>query len=242
MRQAALSLFSGAAISVGFAGCHNGPAHEFEREPRAVFQSQSLWDPQLDVSSSGTLYMLGMYEDEGHKARVGFTMSHDGGDTFMPVHAVSPAGAAVTSHGEAGPRLASSGTVLYVLWRESTGDGNSRLLVARSLSYGHSFELPVEVTSQKSFASFASLTTLPSGEALVVWLGGRDGKPDSETFSVYAARSTNQGSSFGSAVRVASGSCPCCRPSVVATADGTVFIVWRKVFAGDTRDMVVSTK
>jgi hypothetical protein len=236
-------LIAGAIFCLTLAACNRKPAYRFEGQPRALLQDKfaSLWDPQLGVSTSGTLYLLGMYDTEDVKPRLGFTMSHDGGDTFMPMIPVSRPIASITSHGEASPRLADGGTVLYALWAETSDEGDSRLLLARSLSYGHSFEQPIEITHQTSFASFASLGVLPDNGVLAVWLDGRDGKPNSETFSVYAAKSTDQGASFGQNFRIASGACPCCRPSVTADPNGKIFIGWRKVFAGEIRDMVVST-
>jgi len=223
------------------AGCKRLPSFQFEEQPRAIAPggTESLWDPQLDVSTSGTLYVLAMYENEG-RPRLGFTMSHDGGDTFMPIIPVSVTGAAVTSHGEASPRLANSGTALYALWREPEEGGVSRLLVGRSLSYGHSFEKPVEITAQESFVSFASLAALSTNDVFAVWLDGRDAKPGSDTFSVYSAKSADQGATFQPNVRVATGACPCCRPSVAAGPNRKIFVIWRKVFANDVRDMVVS--
>src|SRR4051794_4757823 len=91
------------------ASCNRGSTtpYAFESRPRPVFSSEKIAgtrDARLDVSSSGMLSMLVVYEDGG-KSRVGYTMSHDGGDSFMPVIPVSGTGAPVTSHGENSPTL-----------------------------------------------------------------------------------------------------------------------------------------
>lgn len=183
-----------------------------------------------------------MYEQSG-KARVGFSMSHDGGDTFMPMIPVSPEGAPVTYHGESSPRFNSSNTALYASWLQPSADGNADLMIARSLSWGENFEKPVQVTDKNhhSYAGFASLAILPNEDVIAVWLDSRDEKPNSQTFSIYVAKSTDKGATFGRNVRVAGNACPCCRPSITADSKGNILVAWRKVFSGEIRDMVVAT-
>jgi hypothetical protein len=90
---------------------------------------------------------------------------------------------------------------------------------------------------------FSYLSIAPGGEIYAAWLDGRD--RDSEhghgSSSVYIARSTDKGASFGKNIRVASSVCPCCRPTIAFGAKGEVHVAWRTVFTGDIRDIVVAT-
>lgn len=219
--------------------------YQFEAEPRAVLAQTGIAlsnDPKLALSPSGALYMLAVHgDDEG--AQLGLMMSHDGGDTFMPLVPVSEKGAEVSSHGENSPNIALTPTEIYALWEQRGAEGGTDLMFARSLSYGHSFEKPTRVTDKTapSFNGFSSLGVAPNGKVYAVWLDGRDRPEPSDTFSLYLAQSSDRGATFSRNVRVATGVCPCCRPAITFGSNGEVFIAWRKVFDGDIRDMVVST-
>lgn len=174
---------------------------------------------------------------------VGYAMSHNGGDTFMPVVPVSEPAGNVSSHGENAPRLVTVPTMTYALWEQRSHKGNNELVVARSLDYGHSFQRPVVVTGDESAAyhGFASLGVSPSGDVYAVWLDGREAVRDSDTFALYLAKSSDQGATFGKPRRVAVSACPCCRPAIAFGPKGEVLLAWRKVFDGHVRDLVVST-
>jgi hypothetical protein len=225
--------------------CHRGSTtpYAFESRPREVFSAEKIpgtRDPKLDISSSGMLSMLVVYEDAG-KSRLGYAMSHDGGDSFMPLIPVSEPGAGVQSHGENSPTLTTLPTAIYAFW-EQEGSQESDLMLARSLSYGQNFDKPVRVTdNETSFHGFSSVAAAPNGDVYAVWLDGRDGGPSSETFAVYLTRSKDRGATFEKNRRVALSACPCCRPRVAFGAYGEIYVAWRKVFSGDVRDMVVST-
>lgn len=242
----------GAASLVCAAGilassCNRAPqtAYTFESQPRAVFPAEQVAgsrDPKLAVSSSGMLSMLVVYQDGG-KSRLGFTMSHDGGDHFMPLIPVSEPGASVQSHGENSPTLATLPAAIYALWEQARPEGGTDLMLARSLSFGQSFDKAVRVTDTETpaFHGFSSVSAAPDGGVYAIWLDGREKDTPPGTFAVYIAGSKDRGISFGKNRRVALSACPCCRPRVAFGAHGEVYVAWRKVFAGDIRDMVVST-
>ncbi len=86
------------------------------------------------------------------------------------------------------------------------------------------------------------MTVAANGHIYAVWLDGRDrgvGKPG--TSAVYMAKSTDGGRTFSKNQAVAHNVCPCCRPSVIADARGTVHISWRQVYDGNIRDMTMAT-
>jgi len=228
------------------AGCRDQSSTKptFESAPRAVLNKLGLSnsrDASLALSSSGTLGMLSVYSDE-YGSHVGYAMSHNGGDTFMPVVPVSEPNAKVNSHGENAPRLISVPTMTYALWEQRSEKGKSQVVVGRSLDYGHSFQKPVVVTGDDSpaFHGFSSLGVSPTGEVYVAWLDARDVASKTDTFSLYIARSADQGISFGTPHRIAVSACPCCRPSIAFTSSGQVLVAWRKVFGENIRDLAVS--
>jgi hypothetical protein len=234
------------AALLGATGCSHSRSTKlsFESAPRPVLSKLGLAnsrDASLALSSSGTLSMLVAYSDEGGN-HVGFAMSHNGGDTFMPIVTVSGATAKVSSHGENAPRLISTPTVTYALWEQRSDKGNSEIVMGRSLDYGHSFLKPVVVTGDESsaFHGFSSLGVSPAGDVYVVWLDGRDPVGKGDTFALYIARSTDQGASFGKPHRVALSACPCCRPAINFTSNGVVLIAWRKVYGDNIRDLAFS--
>lgn len=215
------------------------PAWSYEPGSRAILSQASA--QALAVDSSGALGMLVVYEDGG-KSRVGYRISHDGADTFMHVVSVSEPGAAVNAQAESSPTLAKAPTAIYALWEQKSASGTSDLMLARSLSYGHSFEKPVRVNDDSTaFHGYSAVGTAPNGDVYVVWLDGREEGPSSETFAVYIARSTDRGASFEANHRIGTSACPCCRPRIVFGPNGEVYVAWRKDFPGDIRDMVVST-
>ena len=226
------------------AGCHTAPRsnYQFESQPSNVLAAvaKSSMDPQLGISPSGTLYLLALYGNE-EKRRLGMAVSHNGGDTFDPPIPISDGNATVRAQGESSPNLFATSTSIYALWEQSNASGPSDLMFARSPS-GQSFDRPIEVTdkTRPSFNGFASLGVAPDGDVYAVWLDGRNPPEMHGTFSVYLARSTDRGASFKPNVLVSRGACPCCRPKVALGTGGAVYVIWRKVFHGNVRDMVVS--
>lgn len=228
------------------AGCQGAKdAHyRFEAQPPIVIHDADLRpakSPQVGVSPSRGLFVLGAYGD-GANQQLALLASHDMGDTFEPPVAVTEPNASIRASGEAGPSLAVTSTAIYALWEQDGPSGGSDLLFAREQSPGKPFQKPVQITdkTQPSFTGFSSMAVAPNGNVYIVWLDGRSPSEMHGTFSVYLARSTDRGMSFGPNVLVASGACPCCRPRVTVGEDGSVYVFWRKVFQGQVRDMVAS--
>ena len=230
-------------------GSPNALGYIFEPQPSAVLENLRIHpssSPRLGMSTSGMVYFPVVY---GKEASLGFFMSHNEGDTFMAQAPVSAPGMHVIAHGEASPALAIAPEQIYLVWQQEDSQG-TQLLAARSLDWGHSFQKAVTIADQRrpSYSGFSSVAVAPNGDVYVVWLDGRDPQPSvpgcvspTGTFSVYLARSTDHGASFGKGIRVALGSCPCCRPNVAFGPKGEIFVAWRKVFPGDVRDIVVAT-
>jgi hypothetical protein len=239
--------------SIAFAA---GPAAKLDRETAAYrFESEPSQplgkfgaptrDPKLTLRASGSVYLLTVSGPHSG-SKLGVAISSDGGDSFAPPAVISRPEGKVSSHGENSPSFSfGNGIEVYALWEESTAQGlGTNLLVARSPAFGHSWLPPVKITdkTKPSTNAFSSMTVASNGDIYAVWLDGRDremGPPG--TSSVYLAKSTDRGKTFGGNVAVAHGVCPCCRPTAIADARGTVHVSWRHVYPGNLRDMAVAT-
>ena len=228
-------------FSLGGPVVEHGPAYRFAPHTRAVFGTAACTSPQVGVSPSGGLFVLAVCGQAPNQT-LSLAISQNGGDSFQAPVAVSGVGASLRSGGEASPSLGVTPTAIYALWQQMGAQGGTELLVAREPSPGAPFQEPVRVTDKThpSFTGFSALGVAPNGDVYVVWLDGRSPTETKGTFSVYVARSSDRGASFGTNVQVASGACPCCRPRVAFGGDGEVYVFWRKVFPGQVRDMVAS--
>lgn len=206
------------AVLLGVA-CHRpeGTAsYWFESQPRAVLNdtgTASSRHPQLAVTSSGSIYLLAL-EGEDEQSELALRQSSDGGDTFGPPVLLPESRGRVSSHGENSPRLVVTPTEIYVLWEQRTETGATRVVLSRSLNFGRSFEKPIPVADQRvpSFNAFASFAARSDGTVFAAWLDGRDAPEVPGTFSLYIARSTDRGRSFGENVRISGRACPLLPP------------------------------
>ena len=224
-------------------GCEQHALH-FDGKARPIFADAGTpHTERVALASLENGNILAMGVDPTKKQFV-LAMSHDGGDQFMKPVAVSPDGADIQYRGENGPSLVARGMQVYALWQQARKEGGSDIVVATQRGMGQPFAEPVRVldkpATDRSFNGFSSMALGTHGEIYVVWLDGRD-QAQPGTFSVYLAKSIDQGHTFGKNVRVQSGVCPCCRPSIAVDDDGTVYVAWRKVFEGDIRDIVVAS-
>ncbi len=186
------------------------PAYRFEPDSRAVLeplQIESARHPKFAIRAAGKLFLLGVYTED-KISRLGLFSSSNGGDSFTPPTPLSAPGVSVSSHGENSPSLV-LGNVreMYVLWEQETEGGQPDLMFTRSLDLGYRFDPPFVVTDKKvpSRNGFASLSVSPRGDLYAAWLDDRDFLDDDTTAntSVYIAKSTDQGASFGPNIRVA---------------------------------------
>ena len=116
----------------------------------------------------------------------------------------------------------------------------SDLRVAASGDGGHTFTAPVQVNDDGLPIShtFEDLLRGPENDLYVMWLDGR-GK-DRSGAAVQFACSRDGGATFGPNMTVDGMACPCCRPMLAASPDGSLWAVWRKTFDGNVRDIVVA--
>jgi hypothetical protein len=231
-----------AVTTVALAACSplDRTAVRSESTPR-IIASNAIGSPSFAFGSGGDLELLAVTMNGGRNQIRAF-VSHDGGDTFKDLGLVTPRGSDVTLSGETRPRLVMSrDELLYAVWRE---DGpKPRIVVAAHDWRKPGFTTPVAVRDIESptYSGFQDMTVAPDGSVEVVWLDERDNGPKSgDVSSVYFARSTDGGKSFGRNVRVAAHTCSCCRPAVAVDSKGRIYVAWRHNF-NDVRDMAVAT-
>jgi hypothetical protein len=158
---------------------------------------------------------------------------------------------------------------LYVIWQTRMPIAGRRfpasdLRLARSTDGGRTFEPSLTINDDKggqpSSHTFHDLMVDGQGTVFASWIDGRttedtrrartnDGgehhhggsmEPGSLGPEIRVARSTDGGRTFSASVVVDRDACPCCRTSLARGPDGTLYVAWRKVYAGDVRDVVVA--
>jgi len=143
------------------------------------------------------------------------------------------------------PRLAAAPTgPVYLSWssvkpQPETTLFASDLQLSRSLDGGKTFSGHLRVNEDRPIShSFDGLAVTADGTALVSWLDGRAGGANAAT---YLARVTDQGTRVDGIAQIGADACVCCRVDLATGPGDGVAIIWRKVFPGDIRDMVLST-
>ena len=115
----------------------------------------------------------------------------------------------------------------------------SDLRLSRSLDGGQSFSGHLRVNEDRPIShSFDGLAVTGEGTVLVSWLDSREGGANAGT---YMARVVEGGTKVQSVTKVGDDTCVCCRLDAAVGPGETVALIWRKVFPGDIRDMVLST-
>jgi hypothetical protein len=190
-------------------------------------------------------------DSEGHPLVAWSTGSHGVNTVFVarpgpggqPVR-VNPPGTSVDSLHQAPGLATGPGGEVYVTWSAGKPKPEgvlfaSDLYLSRSLDGGRTFEPPLRVNDDRPIShSFEDLAVAPDGAVLVGWIDSRDGHRQTAT---YVARVTERGSRLERVTRLEGGeTCVCCRVSVSAGPADAAAVLWRKVFPGDVRDMVLS--
>lgn len=218
----------------------NQPAYRFEPQPRPLFSARR---PVVGSTVAGGLYLLTV-EGSHESSALQLRMSHDGGEHWMPPQRLSSEDATVNASSENGPQLVSHAMYAYALWMDRSSSSGSRILLARSSGMDTKPSVGVPVTDKlpddKSYSGFPSLALAPNGDVYAAWLDGRDNTTNG-TFNIYLARSTDKGLTFHKNIKVATLSCPCCRPSIAFGPHGTVYVAYRHVYGDNERDIAVAT-
>lgn len=151
-------------------------------------------------------------------ADVRLARSTDGGRTFGPAVSVNDdAGRIQARHTFHDLAIAHDGTV-YVSWIDARYRDSARVEAAKRNPPRHSHGRGPGAPTPSAMSK-------------------RPGEP---TVDIRVARSTDSGRSFTPGVVVDTNACTCCRTAMALAADGSLYVAWRKLHAGDVNDIVVS--
>jgi hypothetical protein len=128
---------------------------------------------------------------------------------------------------------------IYLSWssRRHGGAYGSQLRLSRSLDGGQTFDRHLGVNEDRQLShSFEGLAVAGDGTVFVSWIDSRE-NPD--TAGTYFARIVDRGARVAGAIKLDAATCACCRVSVATGPAETVVTAWRRVLAGDIRDIVV---
>jgi len=173
--------------------------------------------PQVALGPGGEVYVVweSSYAVEGRRhpaSNLRFAPSRDGGQSFGPTVTVnSDAEGLPASHTFHNVAVGPDGAI-YVSWLDSRNRDRARAELA-GVATGHS--------AHGHHGHGAAEPELPGSE---LWLAvSRDG-----------------GESFREVAAVDRNVCPCCRTGLATGPDGSVYVVWRKIFEGDVRDIAIA--
>ena len=191
---------------------------------------------------------------------IGFLLSATGFANLR--RAQAPTTLAIAGRNNDAVSIASDANFVAVSWGASLA-GAQDVFVATSRNSGTTFSAPVRVNATIADAAggrgWESVTVDAAGKVYVMWLdhrglvapmqhqmsGGASGpampKPDPVE---QAAKSQLYISSLDGSTApraITNGVCYCCKTSITTAADGSVYGVWRHVFAGDLRDIAFTS-
>ncbi len=222
-------------------------------------------DPSITRDPASGALLLTWVGDDGTGWRLYFARSADQGARWSdPVRVTADTGE-VKPHGEASPRLvAGAGGKLAVVWpRDVAVPGRpwpaSAMRVARSLDGGRTWLNAVTINDDTLAApvghNFQGVAWSGDSGLVAAWLDERNGAPTAHHHdrlatandstsepdaTVYLARSSDFGRTWGPNQAAWGGACPCCRITLAREADGRVAAAWRQHFPGNVRDVVIA--
>lgn len=173
-----------------------------------------------------------------HDGLVLVSSSNDLGKSFGPETAVNGRPQTLWAEGENRPKLAFDTRggvhVSYTekLQSEDPMAGHVRHAVSRD--GGRRFSEPTIVNDDRRPLShrFDALVADRNGGAWMVWQDLRDAGPSSRAGAIYFAHASD-GEHFGPNVKLAGGTCECCKVGAALGPDGVPVAFWRHVFDGE---------
>ena len=217
----------------------------------------------VTVAAQGQFVALAFAATEGTTTDVFVAVSMDGGARFAePVRVNATPGDARVG-GEQPPRVAlvphkGARADIAVVWTAKSDEG-TRLKTARSVDGGKTFGPTTVVPGSDGAGNrgWESIAVDPNGRLLTLWLDHRETvkpKSDAPAGQVHDMAEMNHDPTakaqlsklYFSALDeraphvIAAGVCYCCKTSLVAGADGSVYGVWRHVYSGSQRDIALT--
>jgi len=176
--------------------------------------------------------------DKDKTADVYAAVSRDAGRTFgAPVRVNDRPGDALSS-GEQAPRVSltpvdGDDPIVTVVW--ATHLESSAILIARSRDGGRTFESAGRVSppGATGHRGWPAATSDSHGRSHVVWLDHGNGSWLEYRSSPPAPDKVRP----PTPVRLAEGVCYCCKTTIAARGDGSIFAAWRHVYPDNIRDI-----
>lgn len=195
---------------------------------------------QVAVGPQGAVYVLWQNNTpvEGRRfpaSDLRLAVSNDGGRSFRPAVTVNDdAGGPPSSHTFHDMVVGQDGTV-YVSWIDSRErDAATHQRMTASGGHAHSMAPHAGMAAggpAPAPGSHGGEVTASHDHAAMAMEGGPE---------IRVARSLDGGRTFEPSVVVDTDACPCCRTALELGPEGEIYVAWRKIFAGDVRDVVVA--
>lgn len=214
-----------------------GPKLTADHKVRAVV------GPSVRINDEGRIALAWMEEDKDTRTVFYAGTEKPGGPIGAPVKVNQPTEAPYMR--QEAPAVAVVGDEVFLTWAlthpKLTTDKpfSNELRLSRSTDGGKTFLPSILVNDDENVIghSFDSIHVAPDGVVHVAWIDGREGQREPGTF---VTRSTDHGRTVAKNLKVDENTCVCCRTSLTTGPDGTLYLAWRKVLAGDLRETVVA--
>ena len=208
-----------------------------------VHQVKSVVGPSVQIDEQGFVSVAWVEEDKETRTILFAKSEKAGGPLGTPVPVNQPT--EYVYYRQESPAVAIRGNDVFVTWSQThpkiTADKPfaGELRLSRSTDGGRTFAPSVLVNDDGQVIqhTFDSIQVAPDGVVHMAWIDGREGKKEPGTF---VARSTDQGLTIAKNLKIDGETCVCCRTAVATSADGVVYVAWRKIFEGNIRETVVS--
>lgn len=230
------------------------PASVFSAEPpdssptfgpkyMTVHNVKGVVGPSVQIDDAGMISAAWVEEDKDTRTILFARSERPGGPLGVPVAVNQPS--ETPYYRQEAPALIVRGQDVYVTWSKThpkmTPDKpfSGELRLSRSSDGGRSFGPSTLVNDDDQVIqhTFDAMQVAPDGVLHFAWIDGREGKKEPGTF---VARSTDRGRTITKNFKVDDNTCVCCRTSIATSADGLVYVAWRKIFDGNIRETVVS--
>ncbi len=214
-----------------------GPQH------MTVHQAKNVVGPSVQIDEQGFISAAWAEEDKETRAIFFARSEKPGGPLGVPVQVNRPN--EEVYYRQESPALVVHGHEVFVTWTKThpkiTADKPfaGELRLSKSTDGGRTFEPSILVNDdgQADLHTFDSIQRARNGTLHMAWIDAREGKKEPGTF---VASSMDQGRTITKNLKIDDDTCVCCRTAVATSADGVVYVAWRKIFEGNVRETVVS--
>ncbi len=136
---------------------------------------------------------------------------------------------------QVGPQIATGPNgIIAVSWVDRCEDPSSDIFISVSSDEGNTFSIPLKVNDDRRYEvgqEYHDVAISADGRIHVVWLDERESPPTaSNQKQIYYSVSNDMGKSFDknrALTQSPVGVCPCCQPTLVASLDGSLHLIYR---------------